>query len=310
MRRRLFWVGVLLSALLVAGGVVIGALGYAKTAGPDGAVRGYFDALGRSDAAAALSYGDVPAGPHTLLTATVLREQQHLAPLRHVTIGTTHRDGSKASVQVRYTLAFPGKAQPVEESVGVHRAGSDWRLDEVAISTQLQASAARQRQSIVGAGIPAGQTLVFPGALPISLDTPLLRLDPSRDSVSFDALTTTPISVEATPAARSAMVAAVAATLRRCLSGPADVTCPLPDERYVPGSIHGTITGHLDPSNVILDSVDPAGLLRFSAAVSVTGSYRRLDFHNRPVAGHGSVDLAVNALAYARAPLVITWQAS
>src|SRR4051794_17201928 len=152
---------------MVATGVTVAALGYTRTSGPDGAVRGYFAALSRGDAPGALAYGDLPAGPHTLLTDTVLHEQQRLAPLRHVTVVRTREHGRTATVSVRYPPGSPARAPAVTADVGVHRSGRNWRLDRVAVPTELEATTAVQRESIAGAGVPVGRTLLFPGALPI-----------------------------------------------------------------------------------------------------------------------------------------------
>lgn len=309
MRRGLYWVGVLCAVALLVGGVVIGVRGYTKTSGPDGVVRGYFAALARSDAADALAFGDLPDGPHTLLTATVLREQQRIAPLRNLSIVGTRRDGDTASVDVMYTLAFPARDVPVSVTVRLHRTGHGWRLDRVAVPTELESTTARERQSIVGAGIPSGPTLLFPGALPVRLDTPYLQLDPVRDHVAFDALTVTGIYVEVSAAGRSATTAAVRTKLRRCVTGPPDTTCPLPDERYVPGSVHGTLKDDLNDITVEV-ATDPVGTLRVDAQVMVSGSYQRLDFRNQRISGRGSVELNVHAAAYAVAPLSLRWTLS
>lgn len=310
MRRRLYWPAVLLSALLLAGGIVIAALGYARPAGPDTAVRGYFGALAHSDAATALAYGRVPAGPHTLLTAQVLREQQRIAPLGHVRIIGTNRSGSKATVEVRYVLAFPGMDVPVRAKVPVHEQGGAWRLDRVAIPISLDAMSAGQRETILGGRIPSGPTLLFPGALPIRLDTPYLRLDPAQDNVSFDATSSTVVDLRIPDSTRSQVLAAVRTKLDRCVTGPPDPSCPLPQGSYVPGSVRGRIDrGLVDPS-VQLDSLDPAGQLIVTAKASVTGTYQRLDFHNRAITGRGDVELTVHAVAYAVAPLTISWTAS
>ncbi len=127
-----------------------------------------------------------PSGPHTLLTATVLAEQQRIAPLRNFKIVTIRRGGSSASADVSYTLAFRVRPVLVTGTVQLHQGNSGWRLDRVAIPSQLESTTARERQSIVGAAIPAGPTLMFPGALPIRLDSPYLQLDPGRDYVAFD----------------------------------------------------------------------------------------------------------------------------
>jgi hypothetical protein len=305
--RRPYRVGVLVGVALLASGVVVGWRGYAATSGPAGAVRGYFAAIARADAANALAFGNVPDGPHVLLTAAVLREQQRIAPLRRVTVHATHRHGSAASVDVTYTLAFSGRAVPIRVSVPVHESDGDWRLDRSAVATELETSGARQRETILGAGVPAGPTLVFPGAVPIRFDSPYLQLDPASDSVSFDASPVTDLHVQPTAAARSAMLAAVRSKLRGCLSGPADPACPLPDERYVPGSIRGAIKGELRAKAVQLNPLDPVGTLELRAGVTVTGTSRRLDFDNRQVPGPTTMDLIVHAVAYAVAPLAVRW---
>lgn len=307
MRRGLYWAGVLITLAVLAIGVTVAVRGYAKTSGPDGAVRGYFAALARSDAATALAYGDRPAGPHTLLTATVLREQQRIAPLRRFRIRATEQHGATGVVHVAYTLAFRGRPISVRADVRVHRAGGQWRLDRVALPTTLDAATAGQRESVVGAAVPAGPTLLFPGALPVRLDTPYLELVPAQDSVSFDAAPTTPIAVEPTPLARAAFSRAVQAEVEACVSGGPDPSCPLPDERSVPGSAHGFVTGTVPPASVRLAAGDPVGTLQFVGTVAFTGSYRRLNFYNRPVLHRGPATLAVQAEAYAVAPLRVRW---
>jgi hypothetical protein len=208
-RRRLYWIGVLLTVGLLAAGIAVGTLGYAKTSGPDGAVRAYFAALAHADAADALAYGDVPAGPHTLLTETVLREQLRIAPLQHFSIVSTKRHGAKATVQVKYTLAFTGRDQQLNVSVPVHEDGGDgWRLDQAAVPTELHATNAAQRETIIGGQIPAGKTLLFPGALPVRVDTPYLELDPAEDYVAFGAQSTTPIVLQVSAAAGKDLPAA------------------------------------------------------------------------------------------------------
>jgi hypothetical protein len=56
-----------------------------------------------------------------------------------------------------------------------------------------------------------------------------------------------------------------------------------------------------------LDAFDPAGRLDFHGAVAVDARFQRLDFHNRPISGHGKVQLTVHATAYAVAPLTVDW---
>jgi hypothetical protein len=310
-RRQLYWLGVLAGVLLLAGGAAIAVLGYARTAGPDGAVRGYFAALSAGDAPTALAYGDVPAGPRRLLSSAVLREQQHIAPLRAFSVVATRRQGDKAQVQVTYTLAFPGADVAVAVTVPVHRSSGDWRLDRVAVPIELvRPGAARQRQAILGTRVPRGPTLLFPGALPITLDTPYLKLDPFADSVGFDSLPVLNVRLQVTAAARAAFTHDVTDEVRRCVTSSASAACPLPDERYVPGSVHGRVQRGLHATRTLLDEADPVGTLRFSGRMTVDGSYRRLNFHNRQVTGHGLIYVDIHVAAYAVAPLRLRWTSS
>lgn len=310
MRRAFYWAGVLLGVLLLVGGVVVGALGYAESASPAGVVRGYFRALAAGDAARALAYGDVPYGPRTMLTDTVLREQLRIAPVRHPSVDSTKQHGSSASVKVTYTLAFADEDIPISTTVPLHKHGGTWRLDYVAIPTQLEAEGARQRESIVGAPLPTKTTLLFPGAVPIRFDTPYLQLDGFKDNVTFETTSTTGVVVRVTEQARKAMTAAVRSALEQCVTGPPDGACPLPDQRYVPGSIHGQLDGSPRDTRVSLDPVDPVGVLTFAGKATVVGSYARLNFHNRQVEGTGRIALDVSAHAFAVPPLHLIWAAS
>lgn len=308
MRRAFFWLGVLLGVVLLGVGAVVGISGYAATGGLDGTVRGYFAALARGDASGALGFGDLPDGSHALLTPTVLREQLRNAALRQVRVGAARQTGERASVPVSYVLAFPGQDVHVHTTVAVHRHAGNWRLDATVVPTQLQVAPAIERMSIVGAAVPTGPTLLFPGALPMHFDTPYLQLDPSIDSVSFDSGAYTTVVLQPTSAARRAFAAALRTGLQRCLAGGAAPSCPQPDERYVPGSLRGTVQGALQNLTVSLDGTDPVGTLLATGDATVHGSYRRLNFDNVAVAHSGTIDLPVRATAYAVAPLTIRWR--
>lgn len=310
MRRRLYWAGVLAGVLLLAGGVVVGALGYRAMQNPAAVVRGYFAALARADAPRALAYGKVPFGPHTLLTSAILREQQRIAPLRDVSVARTVRHGSHATVEVNYTLAFAGTDVPVAAQVPLHKSSGRWRLDYVALPVEIVPGAARQRESILGGAVPTGTTMLFPGALPIRFDTPYLKLDPYKDNLTFNDVSSAAVSVEATDAARVAMATAVRTALQRCVTGPGDQMCPLPNERYVPGSIHGAVTGGLRTTDLVVESLEPVGTLRFNGSATIAGTWQRLNFHNVRVTGRGRVDLDIHAVAYATRPLRLRWVAT
>lgn len=310
--RGLFWTAVAVAVAMVVSGGVVAFLAYQDTSGPGGAVRGYFAALGRSDAAAALGFGDVPAGPHTLLTRTVLKEQERLAPIRDVNIIATARHGRVATVTVEYRLNFPDGAQQAVDSVDVVKHGRSWRLARTAVPTTLHLNQALNRATILGAGIPSGTVLLFPGALPITFDSPYLALEPGTAAVRLSDPADTEISVAITPAGQAAVKRALSTAMTRCLAGGAhtDPRCPLPSERYVPGSLHATMgTSALAKLRITLDT-DPDGVIDIRADdVPARGRYQRLDFNNLRVAGSGAIRLPVAATAYAREPIVIAWSA-
>lgn len=310
MKALLYWAGVFVAVGLIATGVTVAVLGYADTAGPDGAVRGYFAALTDADAPTALAYGMVPDGSHTLLTDEVLREQQRIAPLQDATITGVRRHGDTATVAVRYVLAFPDLALPISAEIQVHKSSGEWRLDRVAIPVRLRASEGSQRQSVLGSALPTGTVLLFPGALPISLDTRYLQLDPSVDNVAFDSPPLINVNLAVTAAGRAAFTRATLAAVRTCVTGPRDPACPLPDERYVPGSVRGSVDGGLRATIVSLVPGDAVGSMDLTGRATVDGSYLRLNFHNRQVAGHGRVDISVHAVAYAVAPVQVRWASS
>jgi hypothetical protein len=300
----------LAAVLLLAGGVVLTASGVIEATSPTGVVRGYFAALAHADAARALAYGTVPDGPRGLLTDTVLREQQRIAPIRDVRVEGVDRQRSWASVTVRYTLGFAGRDVPVSTEVPLHRSSGGWRLDAVAVRIELLPAAARERLSILGGWLPTGTVLLFPGALPIAPDTPYLQLDASHDNLTFDSPSGTRVQVRVSEDGRAAMLHAVRAALGRCLSGRHDPGCPLPGERYVPGSLSGVLEAPLQATSVRIESRNPAGRLRFSGSATVSGHWQRLNFHNRQVTASGRIDLRIHATAYATAPLRIRWAAT
>lgn len=308
--RGLFWSAVLLAMAALAGGSLFAYATYAASAGPDGAVDGYFAAIARADAPAALGYGYLPPGPHELLTSTVLGAQVRLAPMRDVRIIATHRSGDTATVTVRYHLDFALGTQDVTDGVRVVRHKGSWRLVRTAASTQLNLLEAGERATILGAAIPDSARLIFPGAVPITFDTPYLHLAAATSSVALSAPADTDLTAQVSPAGATATAAAVARALAACLAGgaQADPRCPLPTSRAVPGSLHANVSAAVvrRAAEVRLES-GPAGVLAISGKIKITGSYTTLDFDNQPVAVHGAVSLPLAATAFATDPITIDW---
>lgn len=306
----LFWVAMLAALIALVGGSAFAYVTYAETSGPDGAVKGYFGALARSDAPAALGFGDLPPGERELLTSTVLRAQQKIAPIRHVNVVSARQAGDRATVTVKYQLAFADGAQQVADKVQVIRRGSSWRLAAAAAVTRLRLLEAGQRATVVGAAIPAGAALIFPGAVPIGFDTPFLRLAPATSSVTLSAQPTTELSVQVTAAARVAVDAALVAALGACLSGapPVDPRCPLAAARAVPNSLRGTVEAdQVDRAATLAVSAQSTGVITISGMLKVAGSYRLLNFDNQPFAQKSTVSLPLTATAFAVAPVAIDW---
>jgi hypothetical protein len=311
--RWVFWTAVLACVGLLAGGLVYAWTGYQQTNGPAGAVTGYFAALQRGDAAAALGFGTVPDGDHSLLTAPVLAEQRRLAPIRDVTVLSTSRQGGTATVTVRYLLGFPAQARQVTDRIAVTRAGHGWRLDRVAALTHLDLTGARERASILGSEVSEGDVLLFPGAIPISFDTNYLQLPDASASVRLSQSEETLLSVDVSAAGRAAVTAALNAAIANCLSGSGtpDPRCPLPAGQVVPGSVRGTLApGALRDVRMSVRA-DAAGVITISGSdVSVRARYTSLDFNNRPLTRSGPVQLAVAATTFAVRPLRIYWSQS
>jgi hypothetical protein len=305
-RRRFALTGALLGAALLASGVLIAVRGAAATDGPDTVVRDYFAALARGDAAQALAYGPIPAGPRRLLTSTILREQLRIASVRDVSVESTDRQGDRATVTVQYSMAFADGAVATTVHVPLHYRDEQWSLDRSAVPATIVPSTAQDRLTILGDSVPARRVLLFPGALPIAPDTPYLELVPALDYVSFDSPSTVEVPVRVSDAGERAVRAAVRTALDRCLAGSADLTCPLPTDRYVPGTVRGTLNGAIG-GLVDLDQHDPAGVLTYAGTPSITGSWQRLDFHNMPRHEHAQVALDVRASGYAVAPLRMRW---
>lgn len=306
--RGLYWAAVLLSLVLVVAGSVVVYLGYTATSGPDGAVKGYFAALQRGDAGSALAFGDIPPGPHTLLTDTVLAEQQRIAPIRSVQVVSVQHDGAdRASVTVHYDIDFPDGAQQITDQVPVIKDGSSWDLVRTAIRTQIELTHALERATIVGAGIPDGDTLLFPGALPITFDTPYLEL--GAGVVTFATRSQVNATVEVSPAGRSAVAGAVSKALRSCVSAGAKGYCPLPSDRYVPGSLEGRLLA--DVAERITLAVDPAaaGVIDVAGTVPFRGRFGKLDFDNVPSTRYGTISLPLTATVYAVQPVTVRWAA-
>jgi hypothetical protein len=309
-RRGRYWFAVALSLVAVILGSGYAYVRYQETAGPDGAVKGYFAALARSNAPAALGFGDLPSGSTALLTSTVLRDQQKIAPIRDFHVVSTDRHGSNATVDVRYRLEFGNGTQQITDQVAVVQRGGSWRLATTAVRTRLRLLQAAGRATVVGARVPTQSVLLFPGAVPIRFDTPYLELSPATSSVRLSGEAVTALDVDVATAGKVAMNSAVAVALKSCVAGShgVDLRCPLPDARAVPGTMRATLTGRIDQRTKLSVAADPQGVIAVSGTVQARGSYTALDFNNQRIPKRGALTLPMRATAPAVAPLVVRWQ--
>lgn len=291
----------------LVGGLLVAFQGYRETSGPAGAVRGYFAALRRGDAPAALGFGTLPAGPHTLLTSKVLHEQRSLGPIEDVKVRRTDRSGDRATVSVDYTIAFPDKPDRISDRVEVRKQGSSWRLTETAVLTRLDVVGAAQRATIAGAPLPSGDVLVFPGAAPIRLDTPYLAIDSPTAEITFAAQPTTSLSAVVSARGERETKALALAALRACLAPNSDPRCPLPDARAVPATLRGALPANAADELTLSLGSDTVGRIEVRGDLPITGSYTVLDFDNVASVKRGPVTWTVRGTVVAVAPLTFSW---
>lgn len=302
--RGVFLVAALLAIAVVITGGSYALAGYLHTSGPDGAVRGYFDALRRGDEASALGFGDLPSGPRRYLSAAVLREQARVGPISDLRILRTDHNGDRATVHVQYVIKVSGTRATVTDAVGVHKNGSGWRLDRAAVPIQIAMSGADERATILGGHLPTDTMLFFPGALPIRFDTPNLQADPGSVIVHLqqrEALTQVVVAPSAV--GRQAMDKAVTSALSACVRGGRGVSplCPLPDVRAVPGSLRGRLPQSISKSIDVTVTGDLNGVFLATGTITVAGQYSKLDFNNVASTVRGRIPLTFGAFAYASA---------
>ena len=190
----------------------------------------------------------------------------------------------------------------------MHRRGSSWYLDRTAVATTIDLTHALDRASIVGAGIPEGATLLFPGVVPVSFDTPYLQLDSA--SVTFSTGRHVEVAVGVSDAGRAAVTAALSKALAACVHSGGSGVCPLPSDRYVPGSLKGRLEGGLAGRVSLTVDPDAAGVIDVSGVIPFRGSYEQLQFDNLATARSGTLELPLDSVAYAVAPIVLQWTAN
>ena len=308
--RGLFWIAVLFAVVALVCGLVVAYLGYTATSGPEGAVRGYYAALANGDAPLALAYGDAPIGSRALITSTVLREQQRIAPLRDFGIVAVDQHGDQARVSVGYTLRFATGTEQITDTVTVHQVNGDWRLVTPGVPTMISVQQAYDRMTFLGGAVPDGPVLLFPGALPIRLDTPYLQLSAGSNSVSFGSATVTDVTVEVSQAGRGAVATALQTKLHDCFAAAKpDPLCPVPNDQIVPGSMHGTLAGDVSTAMMVSLDSSPTGEIAVTGQLNFTGTYSQLSFDNVATTHSGQLLIPLSSATFAVPPISLRWTA-
>ena len=311
-RRGPFWLAVMVSVIALVGGGFVALSNYLSDDGPGAVVTSYFAALGRGDAARALSYGQVPPGAHTYLTATVLRDQLAVATLGPADVLSVSENNTTAEVTINYPVRFADGILTVNDVVPLVQRGDTWRLVASAVEAKVGLAQAGQRALFARGAFPDARVALFPGALPISFDTPNLQVDPGPSVVHFSTGDYTGLAVSASPAGVKAARDAVGSALRSCLAGAVSTAlCPVPSGtvRAVPGSLRGSIALDRTESKLMVSlTPDATGVLVITGTVSVDGQYESLDYNNTgSVVSRRSIELPVSAECYATSVDVVTW---
>lgn len=280
---------------------------YAAARGPGSVVRGYFQALADGNAPAALAFADVaPKGQ--FLTSVVLRQQLQAASLSDLSIVRTTRLGSTATVDVRYQLRFSSGTQAVTDSAQLIRRGSSWRLIKVAgtVSLAIQTAGA-DRLSFAGRPLPTAAVTLFPGALPLAVDSAALQVLGQPMLRLADARTVARTAISLSPQLRGQVQRAVGKLLTDCLAATSnDPLCPVPDSgRPIPGSVHGQPAQPLASTDLRIELTE--GLIKVRAEVPVRASWKVWDFENQPVQRRGSTILNLRAQLALDQPTKAFW---
>lgn len=171
---------VVLAAVLAAAlTVAYTGSGGGSVAKPDDVVRGYLRALADGDAAAALRLGPAP-GRAPLLTDSVLRRQQQLAPIRDVRVLASSVHGGTAEVRAAYRFG----RRRADQTFALNRAGH-WQLQATALSIDVSTLSRIPEPTVFGVPIGAATTIqVFPGPLVWGSANRFFRVT-DRDSARF-----------------------------------------------------------------------------------------------------------------------------
>jgi hypothetical protein len=312
--RGLFCLAVLVTGVAAVGGGFVAVNGYLKSPGPGSVVTSYFAALADGHASGALSYGSVPAGTRAYLNADVLREQLAIAPIGPVNIDSVSQDKKQAQVSVSYQLRYARGAVTVKDVVPMIKRGRQWRLTQAAVPTKVGLAGSLNRAALAKAAIPSDPVPLFPGALPITFDTPNLQLSSAGSAVLFSAVDHTGLAVLMSANGIKAVRAALTAALTECLTATAagSPLCPLPGGtvRAVPGTLRGAVKPTAIAGLSVELTPDADGRVNITGTVDVDGHYQSLDFNNIATTATGpAISVPISARCFAFSPQSVTWTA-
>ena len=305
MARVAFWTAAAACVVALVGGSVLAWRSYPERMSPQQVARTYFFALARADAPAALGLGVVPSGSHEFLTSAVLREQEHIAPMRAISVGHVTRRGARASVEYRYTLRFAGGDEIYSGTLHLVDTASGWRLDRAAVSTKLHLADAVDRLTFAGVRFPSRSTLLFPGVLPARFDNPYLRLDPATAAVEPTTGRRMFVTVEPTDVARTRLLRALGQRIDNCnRDSRPPPACPQASGDVVPGSLRGRLMQPIS-GGITFGVSGAAGEVTMTGSVTFAGRYGELGPDNVVRQRAGRLLLPVTARAYPVTPLTI-----
>jgi len=319
--RGLVLLAALISAFALIGGGYLAVATYLNSAEPGDVAVAYFNAVANGDAARALSYGPVPSDDRRYLTADVLRAQLAVASIRApqvISVARTPGNANAATVNLSYRLTpRDGDGRIVTDVVPMIRKNRHWWLAESAVLTRVGLAQARDRASFAGTAFPSAPVLLFPGAMPITFDTPNLELSGVDSTVLFSVADDSSIGVEASAAGIGAARAAVGTALQACLSGTStDPFCPSPGNgsnviRAVPGTLRGTVAAGAADGLTVTVSKDAHGMFLVEGTVSVSGKYLALNYTNLAASmSDPAISVMISAQCYASSTSAVTWSSS
>jgi hypothetical protein len=301
-------------ALAAVGAVVTAGLAWSQWAdshSPATVVNAFYRAIADGDAPTALAFAETPPSGE-YLTSTVLQQQLRLAKLTDVSIGSTAKTSSTATVEVQYRLGFADKPQEVTDQIQLTKHGSSWRLTRVSATVTLaQVREGADRVTLAGRPLPSARVELLPGAIPVATDTPAVQITGHPEVQLHTASDIVQINVDVAADRKKQVAVALDAAVSKCLDAAStDVRCPLPPDvpRPVPGSLHGTASKKLaDGGAVVSLSPDGKGLLTVAADLPVDATWKVWDFNNLAVPDHGSITLHLEATAAIDDPNTIYW---